>query len=164
MFVTFFSLSGGNCCDFFYPNFESSYLLNGLMDWLDFLYGNIIRPCLLGGVDNNQFWKCHSDTWPKCAQSHNIITCKRKRVLHNIIYSRATSLIYIVVNREKEEEEETPIHYYGKARDGTTVNDEVLRNFPFRYQVDLWLGIVCHMSNWHFQNWLISIPPSSTNV
>ena len=42
-----------------------------------------------------------------------------------LIYSRATPLIYIVMNREKEEEEETPIHYYGKGRGGTTVNDEV---------------------------------------
>ena len=46
-------------------------------------------------------------------------------MLHNIIYSRATSLIYIVVNREKEEEEKAPIFYHGKGRVGTTVNDEV---------------------------------------
>ena len=43
----------------------------------------------------------------------------------HIIYSRATPLIYIVMNREKEEEEEAPILYYGKGRVGTTVNDKV---------------------------------------
>ena len=42
-----FLLSGGIHRDIFYPNFESSYLMNGLTDWLDFLYGNIIWPCLL---------------------------------------------------------------------------------------------------------------------
>ena len=44
---------------------------------------------------------------------------------HHIIYSRATPLIYIVMHREKEEEEEAPILYYGEGRVGTTVNDEV---------------------------------------
>ena len=44
---------------------------------------------------------------------------------HHMIYSRDTPLIYIVINREKEEEEEAPILYYGKGRVGTTVNDEV---------------------------------------
>ena len=45
---------------------------------------------------------------------------------HHIIYSRATPLIYIVMHREKEEEEEAPILYYWKGRVGTTVNDVVL--------------------------------------
>jgi len=40
-----------------------------------------------------------------------------------MIYSRDTPLIYIVIDREKEEE--VTILYYGKGRDGTTVNDEV---------------------------------------
>ena len=43
----------------------------------------------------------------------------------HIIYSRATPHIYIIMNREKEEEEEAPILYYGKGRVGTTVNDKV---------------------------------------
>ena len=34
----------GNRHDLFYPNFESWYLMNGLTDWLDFCYGNIISP------------------------------------------------------------------------------------------------------------------------
>ena len=38
---------GGNHRGLFHRNFESSYLINGLTDWLDFLYGNIIWPCLL---------------------------------------------------------------------------------------------------------------------
>ena len=33
---------GGNHRDLFHRNFESSYLINGSTDWLDFLYGNII--------------------------------------------------------------------------------------------------------------------------
>ena len=64
------------------------------------------------------------------AQSHNIITCKKKRGLDHIIYSCAIPHIYIVINREKEEEEEAPIHYYGKGRSGTTVNDSLM-NFLF---------------------------------
>ena len=52
-------------------------------------------------------------------------TCERKKESHHIIYSRATPLIYIVMNREKEEEEKAPILYYGKGRVGTTVNDKV---------------------------------------
>ena len=47
------------------------------------------------------------------------------RIVHHIICSRATPLIYIIMNREKEEEEQTPIHYYGKGRGGTIVNNEV---------------------------------------
>ena len=45
--------------------------------------------------------------------------------MDHIICNRATSLIYIVINREKEEEEEAPILYNGKGRVGTTVNDKV---------------------------------------
>ena len=37
----------GYCRALFYPNFEGSYLLNGLTDRLDFLHGTIIWPCLL---------------------------------------------------------------------------------------------------------------------
>ena len=48
-----------------------------------------------------------------------------KKRSHHIIYSRATPLIYIVMNKEKEEEEEAPILYNGKGRVGTTVNDKV---------------------------------------
>ena len=44
---------------------------------------------------------------------------------YHIIYSRATAYIHIVMNREKEEEEEASILYYGKGRVGTTINDEV---------------------------------------
>ena len=51
-----------------------------------------------------QFWKCHSNK------------CKRKKVSDYTIYSRAISFIYIVINREKEKEEKTPIHYYKKGR------------------------------------------------
>ena len=51
-----FALSGGNCRDLFYLNFESSYLMNGLTDWLDFLYGNIIWPCLLVSEVWKKFW------------------------------------------------------------------------------------------------------------
>ena len=86
-----------------------------------------------GGVDFNRFWKCHSDIRLKSAQKPNIISGKRKKRLDHIIYSRATPLIYIVINREKEEEEQTPIHYYGKSRCGTTVNNEVSGTFPSRY-------------------------------
>ena len=43
----------------------------------------------------------------------------------HIIYSRATPHIYIMMYREKEEEEEAPILYYGKGRVGTTVNEKV---------------------------------------
>ena len=39
--------------------------------------------------------------------------------------------VCIVINREKEEE--TPIHYYGKSRCGTTVNNEVLGTCPSGY-------------------------------
>ena len=49
---------------------------------------------------------------------------------HHIIYSRATAYIYIIMNREKEEEEEAPILNYGKGRVGTTVNDSLM-NFSF---------------------------------
>ena len=45
--VQTFFLSGGIHRDFFYPNFASSYLINRLTNWLDFLYGNLIWPCLL---------------------------------------------------------------------------------------------------------------------
>ena len=44
---------------------------------------------------------------------------------NHIIYSRAIPLTYIVMNRDKEEEEEARILYYGKGRVGTIVNDEV---------------------------------------
>ena len=44
---------------------------------------------------------------------------------HHMIYSRATPIIYIVMNRKKEEGDKAPILYYGKGRVGTTVNDEV---------------------------------------
>ena len=54
-----------------------------------------------------------------------MITCKRKKGSDYIIFSRATPFIYIVRNREKEEEEETPIHYYGKGRSGMSVKDKV---------------------------------------
>ena len=47
LFILLIVLIGGNCRDLFYLNFESSYLMNGLTDWLDFLYGNIIWPGLL---------------------------------------------------------------------------------------------------------------------
>ena len=43
----------------------------------------------------------------------------------HIIYSRAIPLIYIIMNREKEEEKEAPILYNGIGRVGTTVNDKV---------------------------------------
>ena len=46
-FLVVFFLSGRICRDFFYPNFESLYLMNKLTDWLEFFYGNIIWPCLL---------------------------------------------------------------------------------------------------------------------
>ena len=44
---------------------------------------------------------------------------------HHKIYSHVIPLIHIVKNKEKEEEEEAPILYYGKGKVGTTVNDEV---------------------------------------
>ena len=50
---------------------------------------------------------------------------KREKGWHHIIYSRDIPLIYIVINREKEEEEEAPILYYGKGRVGTTINDKI---------------------------------------
>ena len=55
---------------------------------------------------------------------------------------------------KQEEEEEIPIHYYGKGRGGTTVNDELIL-LDIKLICDCaWPG---QMSNWHFQNWLISI-------
>ena len=51
---------------------------------------------------------------------------KREKGSHQIICTCATPHIDIVIIREKEEEEETPTHYYGKGRVGTTVNDEIL--------------------------------------
>ena len=80
--------------------------------------------------------------WPKCAQKRYINTCERKKESHHIIYSRATPLIYIVMNREKEEEEEAPILYYGKGRVGTTINDKISWTFPSSSQVVLWLRMV----------------------
>ena len=94
------------------------------------------------GVGNNELWKCQSDIWPKCAQKRYINTCERKKESHHIIYSRATPLIYIVMNREKEEEEEAPILYYGKGRVGTTINDKISWTFPSSSQVVLWLRMV----------------------
>ena len=34
---------------------------------------------LIGGVGNNELWKCQSDIWPKCAQKQYINTCERKK-------------------------------------------------------------------------------------
>ena len=79
----FFSLSGGNCRDFFYPNFESSYLLNGLTDWLDFLYGNIIWPCLLICQDSRNFRYCNQPnqpTYPKISNQRS-----QKSILWNFL-------------------------------------------------------------------------------
>ena len=42
---------------------------------------------------------------------------------HSISFTVVPHLIYIVMNKEKEEE--APMLYYGKGRVGTTVNDEV---------------------------------------
>ena len=80
---------------------------------------------LNGGVGINQLWKCDSDIWLKCAQLHYINAFKRKMESDHIIYSRVTPHIYIIMNREKEEEEEAPILYYGKGRVGTTLNDKI---------------------------------------
>ena len=63
----------------------------------------------IGGVGNNELWKCQSDIRLKCAQKRYINTCERKKESHHIIYSRATPLIYIVRNRDKEEEEEARV-------------------------------------------------------
>ena len=79
----FFSLSGGNCRDFFYPNFESSYLLNWLTDWLDFLYGNIIWPCLLMCEDSRNFRYCNQlnqPTYPKISNQRS-----QKSILWNFL-------------------------------------------------------------------------------
>ena len=34
---------------------------------------------VIGGVGNNELWKCQSDTWPNCAQKQYINTCERKK-------------------------------------------------------------------------------------
>ena len=97
-------------------------------------------PCPLGGwYQQNLPHHCHfgNASRPKCAQKQYINTYERKKRSLHFIYSCATPLIYIVINREKEEEEQTPIHYYGKSRCGTTVNNEVSGTFPSRYWVYL---------------------------
>ena len=63
-FSWYFFQSGGIRRDFFYPNFESSYLMNGLTDWLDFLYGNIIWPCLLMCEVSRNFSKYNHPNLP----------------------------------------------------------------------------------------------------
>ena len=84
---------------------------------------------LRGGGDiwTDRRWK--TETGENCPMwSHRSSTPPGplpKQGLSHIIYSRATPLIYIVVNREKEEEEEAPILYYGNGRVGMTINDKI---------------------------------------
>ena len=60
------------------------------------------------------------------------------------------------MNREKEEEEEAPILYYGKGRVGTTINDKLFLLVLRLFCDCAWSG---HMSNWHFESRLIPTPP-----
>ena len=82
MSVTFF-LSDGIHRDFFYPNFASSYLMNGLTDWLNFLYGNLIWPCLLMCEVSKNFSKYNhpnQPTYPNISKK-----CSSKSILQNFL-------------------------------------------------------------------------------
>ena len=106
---------------------------SGVYKWFAFFKPFLTTPAHWGRWYQKKLPHCHSGnaSWPNCAQKQYINTRERKKRSLHIIYSRATPLIYIVMNREKEEE--APMLYYGKGRVGTTVNDKVSWTFPFSY-------------------------------
>ena len=61
----------GNRRDLFYWNFESWYILNGLTDWLDFLHGTIIWPCLLMNEVTRNFRQCNHPNQPTYPKTSN---------------------------------------------------------------------------------------------